>query len=151
MALITSNWRATTPTKRMPDSTTRFGSKNMACTTGATTFSDPQTGQPKRHGAWDLPAEFHYTTWTAERTIASIEAATAADKPFFGWASFHDPHPPYLVPQPWASMYNPDDMEPGTLLENEMELLPEHFRLTQQAKPGFFGLSGNRIWQSWLS
>ena len=34
-------------------------------------------------------------------------------------------------------MYDPADMEPGTLLENEMELLPEHFRLTQQEKPDF--------------
>ena len=100
-------------------------------------FSDPQTGQPKRYGAWDLPAELHYTTWTAERTIALMEASAGADKPFFGWASFHDPHPPYLVPQPWAEMYDPDAMEPGTLLENEMELLPEHFRLTQQEKPDY--------------
>ena len=100
-------------------------------------FSDPQTGQPKRHGAWDLPADLHYTTWTASRTIAQIEQNAQAEKPFFGWASFHDPHPPYLVPQPWASMYNPDDMEPGTLLENEMELLPEHFRLTQQQNPDY--------------
>ena len=100
-------------------------------------FQDPQTEQPKRTGQWELPAELHYTTWTAERTIASIEAATASGTPFFGWASFHDPHPPYLVPSPWAQMYDPADMEPGTLLENEMELLPEHFRLTQQKKPDF--------------
>lgn len=100
-------------------------------------FQDVETFQPKRYGAWDLPAKYHYTTWTAERTIALIEQNVAAEKPFFGWASFHDPHPPYVVPEPWASMYDPADMEPGTLLENEMELLPEHFRLTQQAKPDF--------------
>ena len=100
-------------------------------------FSDPETGQPKRYGAWDLPAELHYTTWTASRTIAQIERDADAEKPFFGWASFHDPHPPYLVPRPWASMYDPVNMEPGTLLENEMELLPEHFRLTQQLNPDY--------------
>ena len=100
-------------------------------------FSDPATGQPKRYGEWDLPAKYHYSTWTAQRTIAQIEAATATGQPFFGWASFHDPHPPYLVPQPWSQMYDPSDMKPGTLLENEMELLPEHFRLTQQQNPDF--------------
>ncbi len=100
-------------------------------------FQDPQTGQPKRVGAWELPAELHYTTWTAERTVALMQESVANDKPFFGWASFHDPHPPYLVPQPWAEMYDPADMEPGTLGENEMELLPEHFRLTQEEKPNF--------------
>ena len=108
-------------------------------------FSDPKTGQPKRYGAWNLPAELHYTTWTAQRTIASIEAATATDTPFFGWASFHDPHPPYLVPQPWSEMYNSKDMEPGTLLENEMELLPEHFRLTQQQNPDYSAYQETRF------
>ncbi len=100
-------------------------------------FSDPKTGQPKRYGAWDLPAELHYSNWTASRTIALVEESAQSDKPFFGWASFHDPHPPYLIPEPWASMYDPADMEPGTLLENEMELLPEHFRLTQQERPDY--------------
>jgi uncharacterized sulfatase len=92
---------------------------------------------PKREYTWDLPAEFHYSTWTAERTIADIKRHAEAEQSFFTWASFHDPHPPYLVPEPWASMYDPAEMEPGTLLENEMELLPEHFRLTQQQNPDF--------------
>src|SRR4051812_40581849 len=49
-----------------------------------------------RQHTWDLPQELHYTTWTAERSIAQIEKATRDNKPFFTWASFHDPHPPYL-------------------------------------------------------
>jgi arylsulfatase A-like enzyme len=100
-------------------------------------FQDPATSQPKRRGAWELPAELHYSSWTAEKTIAEIEQSVDNGQPFFTWASFLDPHPPYLVPEPWASMYNPDDMEPGTLLEGEMELLPEHFRLTQQPRPDY--------------
>lgn len=98
-------------------------------------FLEPGAKGPKRRGTWDLPAEFHYSTWTAERTLARLDADTSANRPFFTWASFNDPHPAYMVPEPWASMYDPADMEPGTLLENEMELLPEHFRLTQQEKP----------------
>ncbi|MGB3327394.1 MAG: sulfatase-like hydrolase/transferase, partial [Thermomicrobiales bacterium] len=90
-----------------------------------------------RHGAWDLPEEFHYTTWTAERTIAAIERDVAAGVPFFTWSSFHDPHPPYLVPEPWASMYDPADMEPGTLQPGELDLMPEHHRLTQVAHGDF--------------
>jgi uncharacterized sulfatase len=91
----------------------------------------------EREHRWDLPEEFHYTRWTAERTIADLAKHAALDQPFFLWSSFHDPHPPYLVPEPWASMYDPADMEPGRLQENEMELLPEHFRLTQQSHPDF--------------
>jgi len=40
-----------------------------------------------------LPAELHPSAWTAERTIAAIEAAVLSGRPFFCWASF--PDPPY--------------------------------------------------------
>ena len=84
-----------------------------------------------RQQTWELPAELHYTTWTAERTIANIEQSVAANKPFFTWASFHDPHPPYLTPEPWASLYRPEDMEPGRLVPGELDAMPPHFRKTQ--------------------
>jgi arylsulfatase A-like enzyme len=97
----------------------------------------PDKNAPIRRHHWDLPQELHYTTWTAERSIAAIERSTAAEKPFFLWASFHDPHPPYLVPEPWASLYDPADMEPGTLLPDELDKMPPHFALTQEAHPDF--------------
>jgi arylsulfatase A-like enzyme len=92
-----------------------------------------------RQHTWDLPEEFHYTTWTAERSIAAIDRARDEEKPFFLWASFHDPHPPYLVPEPWASLYDPDEMdsEMGELLPGELEAMPPHFALTQETKPDF--------------
>ena len=96
-----------------------------------------EPADPIRYGAWDLPEEFHYTTWTAERTIAAIERDVTAGTPFFTWSSFHDPHPPYLVPEPWASMYDPADMDPGTLLPGELDLMPEHHRLTQVERGDF--------------
>jgi uncharacterized sulfatase len=91
----------------------------------------------ERQLSWSLPAEFHYTKWTAERAIASIEQSVQDGKPFFTWASFHDPHPPYLVPEPWASMYRPEDMEPGALSPGELERMPFHFRQTQEANPDY--------------
>lgn len=81
---------------------------------------------------WALPEEFHYTHWTGERTIAQLEHAAEGDRPFFIWSSFHDPHPNYLCPEPWASMYNPCDMAPGSLTEGEHEKNPIHFRKTQE-------------------
>lgn len=108
------------------------GLKNWAdyfCKPGSTPGSD------KRRHAWDLPEAFHYTTWTAERSIAYIREHR--DKPFFLWASFHDPHPPYLVPEPWASMYDPDMMEPGVLVPGEHDKNPPHFFKTQEEKPDF--------------
>jgi arylsulfatase A-like enzyme len=76
--------------------------------------------------SWDFPEEFHYSTWTAERTIAAIDAAES--EPFFIWSSFHDPHPPYLVPEPWASTYDPADMEPGSFIPGEHDQNAPHFR-----------------------
>jgi len=86
---------------------------------------------------WDLPAEYHYTTWTGERTIAAIERANKEDRPFLIWSSYHDPHPPYMVPEPWASMYDPADMIPGRLTPGEHEKNPIHFRMTQEENPKF--------------
>jgi arylsulfatase A-like enzyme len=97
----------------------------------------PDPAVPQREYVWDLPPELHYTTWTAERTIAAIERDVAAGRPFFTWASFQDPHPPYLVPAPWASMYDLAAMAPGTLLPGELDHLPPHFRLTQEPTPDF--------------
>ncbi|NIA12699.1 MAG: sulfatase-like hydrolase/transferase [Nitrospiraceae bacterium] len=91
----------------------------------------------RREHKWDLPEEFHYSVWTADGTIADMERCVAEDKPFFTWASFQDPHPPYLAPEPWDTMYAPADMEPGHLAEGELDKMPEHFRLTQEEKPDF--------------
>ncbi|MBA2277967.1 MAG: sulfatase-like hydrolase/transferase [Chloroflexia bacterium] len=97
----------------------------------------PDPTAPAREHSWDLPEELHYTTWTGERTIAAIERDVAADRPFFTWASFHDPHPPYLVPDPWASMYDPAAMAPGTMIPGEHDAMPPHFALTQEEAPDF--------------
>ena len=93
--------------------------------------------EPKRKHKWDLPEKYHYSRWTAERTVAYMEKCKSEDKPFFLWSSFQDPHPPYLVPEPWASMYDPDDMVPGKLTPGEHDLNPPHFQKTQEAKPDF--------------
>ncbi len=114
-------------------------------------FQDPPADpnrRPDKRGSytapggrsWNLPEEYHYSVWTADRTITQIERAQAADRPFFCWASFHDPHPPYIVPEPWASMYEPSDMPIGRVHPEEHERNPEHFRLSQQRNPDFRSL-----------
>lgn len=85
--------------------------------------------------SWALPEDLHYTRWTGERSAAFIE--DNAGEPFFLWASFHDPHPPYTVPEPWASMYDPADMQPGRLVPHEHERNPPHFAKTQEQAPDF--------------
>lgn len=86
---------------------------------------------------WPLPEDHHYTRWTGDRSLAFMEDAVARDQPFFLWSSFHDPHPPYVLSEPWASMYDPADMEPGILVPGEHDLNPPHFGKTQEANPDF--------------
>ena len=58
-------------------------------------------------GVWDLPAEHHQSAWVAETAMAAIDRAAGRERPFFIWANFADPHNPCMVPEPWASMYDP--------------------------------------------
>ena len=67
----------------------------------------------------------------------AIERSVAAERPFFLWTSFQDPHPPYLVSEPWASKYGPDAMEPGRLEPGELDAMPPHFAKTQTRQPDF--------------
>jgi uncharacterized sulfatase len=92
---------------------------------------------------WELPDELHYTAWTGKRTIAAIEKAKADNKPFFIWSSYHDPHPPYAVSEPWASMYNADDMEPGEFVEGEFDKMPPPHKLTREDKPNYSEFNGD--------
>ena len=80
-----------------------------------------------------VPVEATRAYFIAERTIDTIEAhATgaslepvghsqegktsptdaAAGTPFFHRADFYGPHHPYVVPEPYASMYDPDEIDP---------------------------------------
>lgn len=85
--------------------------------------------------AWDLPEEYHHTHWVGERTIAQIERCQTEEKPFFLWASFFDPHPPYVVPEPWASMYDPEQLTLPAHTPGEFEDMPPHFARTQEENP----------------
>jgi len=86
---------------------------------------------------WPIPEEYHYNTWIAERTNAKLEQYKENDESFFLWASFPDPHPPYLVPEPWNSMYDPDRLTIPSVTPGEHDKNPPHFGMTQLENPDF--------------
>ncbi|WNQ10728.1 sulfatase-like hydrolase/transferase [Paenibacillus aurantius] len=99
----------------------------------------PPTGtmDPAIRHRWDIPERWHYNTWIEERTNAALQRYKDDGEPFFLWSSFFDPHPKYLAPEPWCSMYDPSSLKaPGTR-EGEHGANPPHFALTQEAKPDF--------------
>lgn len=84
-----------------------------------------------QRGVWNCPEEYHLNAWIADVSKKRIDEAIERNKPFFIWSSFFDPHPPYLVPEPWDKMYNPDDMSLPVVPENDMDDMPYHYRMTQ--------------------
>ncbi|MBD5778031.1 sulfatase-like hydrolase/transferase [Pelagicoccus sp. NFK12] len=86
---------------------------------------------------WSIPEEYHYNAWIAERTNALMEESARQDEPFFLWASFFDPHPPYIVPEPWDSLYDPAEVTVPQATPGEHDKNPEHFRKTQEENPDF--------------
>lgn len=121
---------------------------------GCTNWRDyflPPTGtmDPARKYKWAIPEKYHYNTWIAERTNSLMEQYVDNDENFFLWSSFFDPHPPYLAPEPWDTMYDPDELTIPKGKEGEHEQNPPHFQMTQEQEPDFsayketgFGIHG---------
>ncbi|MBT7163587.1 MAG: sulfatase-like hydrolase/transferase [Victivallales bacterium] len=94
--------------------------------------------EPRKPGeAWEIPEEIHYNAWIAERTNAIMREYAEGGENFFLWASFFDPHPQYMVPEPYASMYDPEEVTVPEHSEGEFEDKPPYFALSQQRKPDF--------------
>lgn len=51
-----------------------------------------------------LPERAHATTWVADRAIDFLRERDRS-RPFFLWASFIHPHPPFSPPVPWNKLY----------------------------------------------
>src|SRR5690606_13563248 len=95
-------------------------------------FSEEKECLPQQH-TWTLPEQFHHNNWITERTCARIDLCRENGQPFFLWASYFDPHPPYLVPEPWSSMYLPDEVTVPEVTPGEHENNPPHFQKAQEA------------------
>lgn len=94
--------------------------------------SFPDASGHDEHLTWTIPEEYHYDAWIAERTEAMLKEYAARGDHFFLWASFPDPHPPYLVPEPWDKMYDPAALTvPGLSPKEDLSTLPSHFALAQ--------------------
>jgi arylsulfatase len=59
-----------------------------------------------------LPAELHQTTWITNLSLDFIRRHRRedADRPFFCFTSYVDPHDPYDPPAPYSTMFDPREM-----------------------------------------
>lgn len=111
----------------------------------------PPTGSMDKNAkrVWEIPEEYHYDAWIAERTEALLEAYAEKEEPFFLWASFFDPHPDYFAPEPWAGLYDPEKLTVPGLTPGEHDANSPFHRLSQEEAPDVsaykksgFGLHG---------
>lgn len=98
-------------------------------------FCKPMGAKKKKEsGEWKMPEQYHMNAWITERCNALIDGYAENNEKFFLWASFFDPHPPYLLPEPWASMYNPDDMDVPESIDDDVTDMPLQYRMSRDPK-----------------
>lgn len=51
-----------------------------------------------------------YDTFVAREAARLIRTYADAGKPFAVWCCFHGPHPPFVIPEPYYSMYDPREI-----------------------------------------
>lgn len=63
--------------------------------------------------------------------IAAVRDARARRQPFFLWLSYPDPHPPYVVAEPYASLYRGQDLGTPATRPDELNDKPLRQRLAR--------------------
>lgn len=56
------------------------------------------------------PAEEHPTQWVGDRAIDFLRSQETSRQPWFLFASFIHPHPPFAPPKPWHKLYRSPSM-----------------------------------------
>ncbi len=111
--------------------------EERGCTNWRDYFCTPTGNNDTQKRKWLIPEEYHYDAWIAERTSAHLGEYARNGESFFLWASFFDPHPKYLVPEPWDTMYDPEKLTVPQIVEGEHRNNPPHFQMTQEQTPDF--------------
>lgn len=77
-----------------------------------------------------LPERLHPTRWVADRSIAFLGKQSRAKQPWYLYAGFIAPHPPFSPPSPWHKLYRAPDMPLPYLPDNAGDLLAfiNHFQ-----------------------
>ncbi|MEX0325230.1 MAG: sulfatase [Puniceicoccaceae bacterium] len=91
----------------------------------------PQMGPDYNHdhvGVWNIPVDYHDSTWVGKETTDFIHRQAGAESPWFAWASFQDPHEPHVCPKEWMDRVDPARMD-----------IPEGYREGEFAdRPAFY-------------
>lgn len=95
-------------------------------------------GKPSEKHEYYITMEGSYEDTSAYKKVVAgksmLQQMAKDDRPFFGIVSFNQPHPAYRVPEPYASMFDPNEVE-----------LPSNHLAKRLNKP----LAQGGIWWPW--
>ncbi len=77
--------------------------------------------RPVDYGHWGIDESHTQTAWITEESSAWVEEQQGRGRPWFCWASYQDPHPPYVCPEPYFSQVDMTGVDLGGLKEGEMD------------------------------
>ncbi|MBN2289998.1 MAG: sulfatase-like hydrolase/transferase [Candidatus Glassbacteria bacterium] len=86
---------------------------------------------------WVLPAELHPDNVVGRKTVEYL-GRLPADRPFFLWASFNGPHPPFDTPEPWDRLFDAADVPLPAWREDEFGNKPPEHRHLHDSQSGFW-------------
>jgi arylsulfatase A-like enzyme len=91
------------------------------------------------------PVEASFEHYVAEEAIDLIDGfaqrAQHDGRPFFLWANFWGPHDPYILPEPYFSMFTRDDVDVGALSPSLQEDWHNKPWIQQRMSTHFWGTS----------
>ena len=90
------------------------------------------------------PAEMSRPRFLADHAIRTIDELGSNDSPFFVRLDFHGPHFPNVVPEPYASMYSPNDIPPWPNAADDLSGKPAVQRIKQR-----HWRTEGRDWNEW--
>jgi len=76
-------------------------------------------------GTDPIPLEYSRPVYLANQAVSMIENYVGKKEPFFVRLDFHGPHFPIVIPEPYASMYDPSEITPIPSFFDDFENKPE--------------------------
>jgi len=96
----------------------------------------PLVGAGPAHdfGRIEMTDEQHFSRWVADTAIDLLDEWK--DEPFYMWVGERLPHPPYYVPAPYDTMYDPEEVIMPPSVSSERQ----DYGLLRQATAAYYGM-----------
>ena len=84
--------------------------------------------RPVEYGLWEIDGAHTQTAWITEESIDWIEKQQQAGQPWLCWASYQDPHPPYVCPAPYYGQVSMEGVDLGGGQADDWDDKPTPYR-----------------------